>query len=115
MIITLPDNDVGYSKRLSLIKATFSRQIEPYEIISESRQKKRERGIWQRRYWEHIIRDTVDYEHHVNYIHYNPVKHGYVKNPSDWQYSSIHRFIRKGIVSAGWACIDEFNKSEFGE
>ncbi len=114
MIMTLPHADRAYAQRLSLIKSTFSRQIAPDEIISDSRQKKRERGIWQRRYWEHIIRDETDYDHHVNYIHYNPVKHGYVKNPSDWQYSSIHRFIRQGILDESWACSNDFNKS-FGE
>jgi putative transposase len=115
MIMTLIPNDIDYSKRLSLIKATFCRQIEPYETISTSRQRKRERGIWQRRFWEHMIRDASDYEHHINYIHYNPVKHGYVKNPSDWPYSSIHRFIREGILSAQWACSDYFKEPLFGE
>jgi len=115
MMITLPEGDSSYSKRLSLIKAAFSRQIQCGETISRSRQKKRERGIWQRRYWEHLIRDTTDYEHHVNYIHYNPVKHGYVKNPAAWQYSSIHVFLNKGIVNTNWAYVDDFNQSLFGE
>ena len=90
-------------------------QIQSYESISISRQKKRERGIWQRRFWEHMIRDQSDYEHHINYIHYNPVKHGYVKNPSDWPYSSIHRFIRQGILSEGWASDASLMQSGFGE
>ncbi len=115
MLMTLPEDDVDYSQRLSLIKAAFSRQIEPHETVSKSRQKKRERGIWQRRYWEHAIRNPIDYEHHVNYIHYNPVKHGYVKNPVDWQYSSIHRFIRQGMLDGQWACVDDFNQARFGE
>ncbi|USQ13599.1 transposase [Legionella lytica] len=115
MIITLPPNALDYSKRLSRIKAIFSMQIQSYESISISRQKKRERGIWQRRFWEHMIRDQSDYEHHINYIHYNPVKHGYVKNPSDWPYSSIHRFIRQGIFSEGWASDASLMRSGFGE
>ena len=115
MIMTLPEDDMAYPTRLSLIKSTFSRQIESYEIISQSRKNKRERGIWQRRYWEHIIQDAKDYEHHVNYIHFNPVKHGYVLNPSDWKYSSIHRFIHNGILTKSWVCNEDFNVLKFGE
>ncbi|WED43281.1 REP-associated tyrosine transposase [Legionella cardiaca] len=115
MIMTLPENDGNYSMRLSLIKSNFSRQIIANEYISLSRQKKRERGIWQRRYWEHLIRDTEDYEHHINYIHYNPVKHGYVNNPSDWPYSSIHRFIKQAILPKKWAYNDKCIQSGYGE
>ena len=115
MIMSLPTNDMDYPKRISLIKSTFSRQIEPHETISRSRRDKRERGIWQRRYWEHIILDSQDYEHHVNYIHFNPVKHGYVHKPSDWKYSSIHRFINKGILSKNWAWNDDVKQMGFGE
>jgi putative transposase len=77
-IWTLPQGDNDYSKRWQLIKAGFSRGIKNDEYISASRKLKGERGIWQRRYWEHLIRDDADYENHVNYIHFNPVKHGYV-------------------------------------
>lgn len=98
IMMSLPLNDANFSKRLSLIKSSFSRQIISYEFISHSRKKKRERGIWQRRFWEHLIRDDADYEHHLNYIHYNPVKHGLVSNPTEWPYSSIHRFIKLGSV-----------------
>ena len=94
-IWTLPKGDSDYATRWMLIKSHFSRNLPKIEEISNSRIKKCERGIWQRRYWEHLIRDNFDYEQHVNYIHYNPVKHGYVKKPSDWEYSSIHRFISK--------------------
>ena len=99
---SLPENDHDYATRWSLIKANFSRQIPREERISQSRQCKGERGIWQRRYWEHVIRNERDYETHVNYIHYNPVKHGYVTIASDWAYSSIHGYIEKGIVSKSW-------------
>ena len=109
VIMTLPIADADYSKRLSLIKGSFSRQIEVYEPVSISRQKKRERGIWQRRFWEHLIHDAIDYEYHINYIHYNPVKHGYVKNPLYWQYSSIHRCVRKGILGQNWAYVHNYN------
>ena len=123
MIVVLPDNlhtlwqlpnhDANYSMRWNLIKRRFSRALPKTERISASRQKKGERGIWQRRYWEHLIRDDEDFERHVNYIHYNPVKHGYVSSPVDWSYSSIHRYIQNGIISNNWACDDI--KGDFGE
>ncbi len=103
MIMTLPDNDTDYPQRISQIKSYFSRHLEKKETISKSRQHKRERGIWQRRFWEHYIRSEQDYEMHVNYIHYNPVKHGYVSRPNAWKYSSIHHYIRLGILPEDWA------------
>jgi len=115
-IITLPGDDAKYPQRIGLIKSTFSRQIGQYEIISSSRANKRERGIWQRRYWEHVIQNETDYEHHVNYIHYNPVKHGYVKKPSDWQYSSIHRYIANNVLEDDWGYVDDgLELGRFGE
>ncbi|MBL1459160.1 MAG: transposase [Methylophaga sp.] len=101
-IWTLPPGDADFAKRWMLIKTAFSRALPKHENINQSRKSKRERGIWQRRYWEHLIRDELDYERHVDYIHYNPVKHGYVDKTFDWPYSSIHRFIEKGIISSDW-------------
>lgn len=115
MIMTLPPDDANYSQRLGFIKGVFSRQIESLENINASRKSKRERGIWQRRFWEHVIRDELDYSRHMDYIHYNPVKHGYVKSPSEWEYSSIHRYIRLEILPHNWACNSEFTDQTFGE
>ncbi|MES2038312.1 MAG: transposase [Pseudomonadota bacterium] len=98
----LPEGDVDFSLRWSLIKAAFSKALPKQENISNSREKKRERGIWQRRFWEHMVRDDDDLEKHVAYLHYNPVKHGYVDNASAWPYSSLHKFIAKGMVDANW-------------
>ena len=99
-----------------LIKSTFSRQIPKGEPCNESRKKKGERGIWQRRYWEHLIRDDLDYERHIDYIHYNPVKHGYVKKAADWKYSSIHRYIANGVINRDWGFAEESaGVSGFGE
>ena len=106
MIMTLPENDANYSLRWNIIKSIFTRRIALFEPISQARKNKRERGIWQRRFWEHLIRDELDYIQHVNYIHYNPVKHGYVAKPSDWEYSSIHHFIKLGILTKDWASGD---------
>jgi putative transposase len=96
---TLPPGDADYATRWMLIKAGFSRRIAAGERRSESRIKKGERGIWQRRYWEHLIRDQQDYEHHVAYIHYNPVKHGHADRAADWPNSSIHRY-RSGDIDS---------------
>ncbi|HKT27373.1 REP-associated tyrosine transposase [Dyella sp.] len=87
----LPVQECDFSTRWRLIKARFSHLLPAGEWISESRQRRGERGIWQRRYWEHAIRDDHDLQRHLDYIHYNPVKHGYVARAADWPYSSFHR------------------------
>jgi putative transposase len=102
-IWVLPENDADFSLRWSLIKAAFSKELPNTESISASRQAKRERGIWQRRFWEHLIRDENDLEKHVAYIHFNPVKHGYVSKAVDWPYSSIHKAITRGEFDPCWA------------
>lgn len=113
---TLPKNDSDFATRWMLIKSNFSRQLTKDEKCNISRRKKGERGIWQRRYWEHTIRDEQDFERHVEYIHYNPVKHGYVDVASGWQYSSIHRYISKGIVKKDWGGrVDSLAEPGFGE
>ncbi|MEO5344292.1 MAG: transposase [Gammaproteobacteria bacterium SHHR-1] len=101
-IWTLPSGDADFATRWMLIKSGFSRQIARDERINASRRRKGERGIWQRRYWEHSIRDEQDYQRHVDYIHYNPVKHGYVSRPADGAHSSIHRAIAKGMLESDW-------------
>jgi len=112
---TLPQGDRDFSTRWGLIKAGFSRQLAPSERLSASRKSKGERGIWQRRFWEHLIRDDLDFARHVDYIHYNPVKHGYVQRPADWPFSSIHRYVDHNIVDENWACGDGFGTFGFGE
>ncbi len=82
--------------------------------MSTSRIGKRERGIWQRRFWEHLIRDDEDLAHHVDYIHYNPLRHGYVRQAADWPYSSFHWFMRRGWPPADWGCGEDFSK-DYGE
>ena len=116
LMMTLPENDHNFATRLMLIKSGFSRQIPKTEYISSSRQSKAERGIWQRRYWEHLIRDENDYARHIDYIHYNPVKHGYVERAVDWQFSTIHKFIEKGVLAADWGAGVELTDNHlFGE
>ncbi len=115
MMITLPENDNNFANRIMLIKSGFSRKIPKTEDINRSRIHKRERGIWQRRYWEHFIRDEKDYERHVDYIHYNPVKHGYVKKAVDWKYSTIHKYIELGVYDKNWGVEIENTSNKFGE
>jgi putative transposase len=90
---TLPQGDCNYSMRWMLIKRYFSMSLPKTENIKMTRAYKRERGIWQRRFWEHTIRDERDFYNHIEYIHNNPVKHGYVSNAKDWPYSSIHQYV----------------------
>ncbi len=111
----LPEGDANFPMRWSLIKAGFSRVIPKSEAISQSRAKKRERAIWQRRYWEHLIRDDTDLENYVAYIHFNPVKHGYVNKASDWAHSSLHRYIKEGLCDVNWGCLDGKLDLEMGE
>lgn len=111
----LPEGDANFPMRWSLIKAGFSRAIPKSEAISQSRAKKRERAIWQRRYWEHLIRDDTDLENHVAYIHFNPVKHGYVNKASDWAHSSLHRYIKEGLCGVNWGYFDGELDLEMGE
>jgi putative transposase len=101
---TLPENDYNFSLRWRLIKGAFSRHLENEsgETLSSSRRNKREREIWQRRFWEHTIRNQEDFNKHCDYIHYNPVKHGLANSPIDWENSSFRSYVRKGQYSPDW-------------
>jgi len=103
-IWTLPQGDNDFSNRWMLIKSKFTKIcFDPFtSTLNPSRIQKREKGIWQRRFWEHQIRDEQDYARHVDYIHYNPVKHRLAKSPIDWKYTSFHRFVKNGIYHADW-------------
>ncbi|WP_170573969.1 REP-associated tyrosine transposase [Ruegeria atlantica] len=100
---TMPPGDADYSTRWRLIKSRFVRITGEIGPRSGSKIVKRERGIWQRRFWEHTIRDERDYRSHMAYCWGNPVKHGLVEHPTDWPYSSIHRDIRTGRVDPEWS------------
>jgi putative transposase len=100
---TLPPGDADFSMRWRLIKIRFARSIPQGEWRSRVRQARGERGIWQRRFWEHLIRDDDDYARHVEYCYINPMKHGLVRRVTDWPHSSFHRDVRAGMLPADWA------------
>ena len=99
----LPAGDTDFALRWQLIKSRFSRGLPDNEICSSSRCKRRERGIWQRRYWEHLIRDDADFAAHMDYVHINPVKHGLVTRVADWPYSTFSRLVAQGVYPLDWA------------
>ena len=116
-IWTLPRGDTDYSGRWKAIKAEFTstwlaldRGEQP---VTGGYRRQRRRGIWQPRFMEHTIRDEEDHHHHIDYIHYNPVKHGYARCPKDWRWSSFHRYVRSGDYAENWGCSD-LPKPEFG-
>jgi putative transposase len=114
----LPESDANFSLRWALIKQRVTHLcIDRSQVVpmTESRQRRREGTIWQRRFWEHAIRDDTDLRTHIDYIHYNPVKHGYVTQPGDWPYSTFHRYVRAGVYPKDWASADLTSASDYGE
>ena len=100
-VMTLPPGDTDYPGRLQSIKAKFTRAL----VAKGSLHLRNERGeyrLWQRRYWEHTVHNDSDFERHVEYIHFNPVKHGLVARVVDWPHSSFHRFVRDGSLPVDW-------------
>jgi putative transposase len=135
-IWTLPKGDANYQARWAIIKRTVTKHCLPKVLnekpinmvrkthptfpdntLSPSMQKRKEGGFWQRRYWEHSIRDEEDFHRHLDYLHWNPVKHGYVKNPIHWPYSSLHRLIAQGMYPSNWggSGADDYSTDNFGE
>ena len=106
LVVTLPSDDDDFSTRIRLIKSAFSKQIRRDERISPSRIRKGERGIWQRRFWEHLVRDDDDFRRCVEYVHFNPVKHGYAKCPIDWPHSSFRKWVDRGDYDENWGATD---------
>jgi putative transposase len=108
LLMTLPDGDSDFSRRITYLKSGFTRSFLAAggveQPCSASRVRQRARGVWQKRFWEHTIRDQTDRNRHVDYIHYNPVKHGYADCPHAWAHSSIHRFVAQGLYEEDWYC-----------
>lgn len=107
-IWTLPHGDSNYSARIGRIKTAFSSKwrdaggIEQQVTAAEEREGRA--GIWQKRFWEHTCEDVEDFDTRFDYIHFNPVKHGYVECPVDWPHSSFRRWVQKGVLDNRWAC-----------
>ncbi len=101
-IWSLPPGDASFPLRWSLIKSGFSRGLAASMERSASKIAKREKGLWQRRYWEHAIRDDADLARHVDYIHFNPVKHKHVSRVHDWPYSSFRHYVARGLLPPDW-------------
>ena len=99
---TLPPDDADYPGRWRRIKADFSRRVAAVEP-TVAKNRRGEYRLWQRRYWEHTIRNDTDLARHIDYVHFNPVKHGLVAQARDWRFSSFHRYVRAGLLPADWA------------
>ena len=100
-IMTLPPDDADFSGRWRRIKGHFSSQLIAAGVALR-RNPNGELALWQRRFWEHTIRDDGDFARHVDYIHFNPVKHGLVSRVRDWPYSSFHAYVRRGVLPRDW-------------
>ena len=111
----LPAGDVDYSIRWNLIKSSFSRGLNLSTRRTASQLIKREKGIWQRRFWEHMVRDDADLERHIDYIHFNPVKHGHTTRVADWPHSSFHRYVTQGLLAPDWGGDMREMPGNFGE
>jgi len=115
-IWTLPDGDADFSKRWQMIKTSFSKSLPAVERVSTARARRGERGVWQRRFWEHTIRDERDYAAHMDYVHFNPVKHGHAGTVADWPYSSFRRCVEHGLYPREWLARNvDADPSAFGE
>ena len=113
-VFTLPQDDADFSGRWRRIKGHFSSTLIASCVATE-RNPNGDLALWQRRFWEHTIRDERDFERHVDYIHFNPVKHGLVSRACDWPHSSFHRYVREGVLSEDWGGdVGEFG-NRFGE
>jgi putative transposase len=112
----LPEGDADFGKRWGMIKRRVTRDLGfRSEPASLSRRTRHEGTLWQRRFWEHQIRDEADYSRHLDYLHWNPVKHGHVQRVIDWPYSSFHRYVREGVLPMDWGGGSAPATGAFGE
>jgi putative transposase len=108
LLMTLPKGDSDFSSRIANLKSNFTRNYlaagGTEQNRSRSRMRQRARGVWQRRFWEHTVRDSSDLRQHLDYIHYNPVKHGHALCPHAWPHSSFHRLVAENRYDQTWCC-----------
>lgn len=118
---TLPEGDADFATRWRFIKTRVTQRcgarLARYEYMTARRKEKRQNSLWQNRYWEHQIRDENDFARHVDYVHWNPVKHGQVTRVADWPYSSFHRYVQAGVYPQDWVgrVTPAIAQMEFGE
>ena len=115
----MPSGDTNYSGRWQWIKTQFTQRwlaSGGTEVqTTQGRKNDGRRGVWQPKFWEHTIRNEDDFERHFDYIHYNPVKHGLVKCPEDWRWSSFQRWVRQGVYPKHWGCSDRQARLQFDD
>jgi putative transposase len=114
-IWSLPDNDSDFSSRWNLIKSGFSRGLAAAPSRSARQIGKREKGLWQRRYWEHVIRNETDLRRHIDYVHFNPMKHGLVSRVVDWPHSTFHQYVEREELPSDWGGDVRDIAGSFGE
>ncbi len=118
-IWTLPPDDADFANRWRLIKwyvtLACGEILHQPDLMTASKSKHRESTLWQRRYWEHLIRGDADYAKHMDYVHFNPVKHGLVSRVVDWPYSSFHRYVKQNVYAPDWGLSVQIDKGDFGE
>ena len=118
-IWTLPSDDANTGVRWAMIKRNVTKICGPVlycdELMTKSKQLRKESTVWQRRFWEHQILDDEDYRNHIDYIHYNPVKHNLVKCANDWLYSTFHSHVQKGVYTKNWGGNSIDSNEGFGE
>lgn len=111
----MPQGDADFGARWSMIKRLTSQAVAVPGTVSLSRSLRRESGLWQRRFWEHRIRDEDDYQRHLDYLHFNPVRHGLVPRVAGWPWSSFHRLVKEGVYPADWGGDAVVDNCEYGE
>lgn len=118
-IWNLPQGDADFATRWRIIKTKVTQccgtRLLREEYLTARRREKHQSSLWQNRYWEHEIRDDHDFARHVDYVHWNPVKHGHVKRVADWPYSSFHRYVQGGTYPLDWASDEKETWQNFGE
>jgi putative transposase len=113
-IWALPSGDSDFSSRWKRIKAHFTHRLVTAGTPVR-RHRNGEYALWQRRFWEHTIRNEIDFERHVDYVHFNPIKHRLVNRVSEWPYSSFHAYVRRGLLPVDWAGDVDEPTMDFGE
>jgi putative transposase len=115
LLCSLPENDADFSTRMRSIKRSFTVQLVAAGVPLQ-KNARGEYDLWQRRFWEHTVRDENDFSRHVDYIHYNPVKHGWTNAAKDWPFSSFHRYVRRGLLPEDWGgATEQTHRTQAGE